>query len=250
MHRRMPRVNPPDFGLAKDALPLLAIKPRKIRRGLPGNFPTRKGTRASLRTKDLLEMDALGHFEVNPDVAVMAMHAHCIEWDDPQRDGSSKWRTYVPTLTLRKRNGTICVLDIRSAEAANTEAWRRTEAFLRIDYGLVKASFATLTEQSIHIQPRHANVGQMLQMRMVERDEAALHRVRVVVHSMDLPTTVAAVVARAGLPNPHGCAEPGFVCLVEMAIAGEVELDLSRPLGPETRVSLPARNLARSRSMQ
>ena len=249
MQRRMPRVYPPDFGLTKGAEPLEAIKPRKIRRGLPGDFPTRKGTLPSLRTKNLLEIDALGHFELNPDIALMAMRSHSIEWDDPQKDGSSILRRYVPSLAMRRRDGAVCVLDIRSAEDADTEAWRRTEAYLRIDYGLLKASFATLTEESVYIQPRHRNVSQMLQMRMVERDEPAIDRVRTVVHSLLMPAAVGVIVAKAKLPNPHGCADPAFACLVEMAITGEVELDLSRPLGIDTRVSIPARRYEQFRRL-
>ena len=237
--RRSSSVSNKDLGLVLGAEPLVRIAPRKFRAGLPGDFPTRKGTKRSLRVKNLLEMDALGHFEVDPEISLVAAFAHRLTWWDPQADGGLISREYVPTLTMRRKDGTVLVVDVRSSSDAADPRWRRTSSFIKADYlddhGI---EFLGITELGIRVEPRHSNVKRMLQSRMLVRDDAALGRVRTVVHSNPLPTTVDRVAKLSGLPNPYGCADPSFACLVEMVLVGEVDFDMSEPLGPDTRVSL------------
>ena len=124
----MPRrsyIERPDFGLTMGAEPVRKIRPRTARLTMPGWFPTRKGTLPSLRTETLLELDGLGHFEVNPDCVLMATQPRRLEYHEPQRDGTTIRRSYTPDVALLTADGTVCVVDFKPVAYARRREWRR-----------------------------------------------------------------------------------------------------------------------------
>ena len=235
-------VDPPDFGLSPGAIPVRAIKPRTGRRTMPGWFPTAKGTLSELRTETLLELDGLGHYEVNPDCRLMATQPHHLRYSAPMKGGRGTVdRQYTPDLAIRMRDGTVVVIDFKPAEFAKLPEWRALEAVLARayldDHGV---AFRTVTDQAIYVEPRHTNVGIMLVHRRAVPDHEADASVRAALATLGLPTLITEVRLRAGLRDQHEHEDRALGALVAMVLAGEVRFDLGTPLlDPRARV-LPA----------
>ena len=194
-------VDPPDFGLSPGAVPVRIIKPRTGRRTMPGWFATTKGTLPALRTETLLELDALGHYEVNFACELMAAQPHVLKYRAPTPGGRGVIdREYTPDLAIRAKDGKIAVIDFKIRKYADLPEWRAKEVILKRayqdDHGAV---FQTVTEQSIYIEPRHTNVAIMLMHRRAVPDHDADAAVRAAVATLGLPTTIPAVRRLAGL---------------------------------------------------
>lgn len=242
-------VDPPDFGLSLGAAPVRVIKPRTGRRTMPGWFATTKGTLPSLRTETLLELDALGHFEVNHECELMAAQPHVLRYRerDPFGRGSID-REYRPDLAIRMRDGRIAVVDFKVAKYAERREWQEKAATLersyRVDHGV---GFRTVVDEAIYVEPRHTNVGIMLMHRRAVPDHEADVAVRAALATLGLPTTVPSVRRLAGLQPRHEHEDRALGALVAMVMAGEVRFDLGVPLLDPGALVLPGKMGARTR---
>lgn len=227
-------IEPRDLGLrpgAKRARKLLA---RSGRASMPGWFPTAKGTQGALRTESLLEWECLTHFEAHPDVAMMATQPHKLRYLRRRPDGGSFYARYTPDVAMRSRDGRLAVVEVKPSKKADTPEWRAKAAALRAAYAEVGVAFSTWTERSIKVQPRHANVAMMLQhRRTVPDDEADVLASAALLH-LGLPASLGDVCAMCPLPAPHAYVDRAYTAVINMALRGEVRLDLSRPLGRDT----------------
>lgn len=242
-------VDPPDFGLTRGAEPVRVIRPRTGRRSMPGWFPTTKGTLEALRTETTLELDGLGHFEVNFECQLMAAQPHVLRYRGPTACGRGTVdREYTPDLAIRMLSGRVAVIDFKVARYARLPEWRAREALLRrvyeVDHG---ATFRTVTDEAIYVEPRHSNVAVMLMHRRAVPDPQADVAVRTAVATLGLPATIPAVRALAGLTPRHEHEDRAFGALVAMVMSGEARFDLGVPLLDPTAQVLAATTARRDR---
>jgi hypothetical protein len=232
-------IHPTHFGLIVGAEPVRQIKPRSHRRTMTGWFPTRKGTLPSLRTDSLLELGGLAQFEVNPDCVLMATQPHHLVYHEPRADGGTTRRVYTPDAAIQMRDGRVIVVDFKIAEYTRLPYWQALEPILaeayQRDHGI---AFRTITDEMIGIEPRKTNVSIMLMHRCVTEDTEAMVAVQSVLARTPLPTTIGAIKSHVALPS---CAhvDRTFSVIMELAIRGEIRLDLGVPLGGSTRIDLP-----------
>lgn len=234
------QITPADFGLSRDASPVRVIRPRTGRKTMPGWFPTKKGTLPSLRAESNLEMDGFAHFEVNPRCVLMAAQPHRLTFPEPLPEGGTRIATYVPDLAIRMDDGTVAVVDFKVARYARLPRWAAREAVLRRCYADHGATFRTVTDEAIGVEPRATNVRVMLARRPWQGDREAAAAVDAAIAALGLPTTIAAIRGAAGLREAQPDADRAFSAVVDLAIRGVVALDLGRPFGDATVVSAPA----------
>ncbi len=193
-------IAPRDFGLAKGATPVRKIKPRTGRKTMPGRFPSWKGTLPTLRTESRLELDGLGHFEINPRCVLLAAQPHRLEYEERTSFRGTTWRSYTPDLAIQMDDGGIVVVDFKVARYARLPKWREREALLRDCYARDHhVTFSVVTDEALSVEPRRTNVKIMLSRRPWHPDPEAEVAVRGAIAAIGLPSTVGAICAHAVL---------------------------------------------------
>jgi hypothetical protein len=235
-------VEPRHFGLTAGAEPVRKIAPRTGRLSMPGTFPTLKGTLPALRVETQLELDGLQLYEIDPDVVLMATQPHHLLYFDVLPDGSSVRRTYTPDLAVQTSDGSIVVVDFKVAKYAHRPEWRRKEALFkhhyRVDHG---ATFMTVTDAMVRVEPRFGNAKLMLLHWSRRSDVEAQTAMAAVIETVGLPARLGDLTRRCQITNPRPDVDRAFTAMIAMAFRGEVELDLGVPIGPETIVSIKTR---------
>ena len=230
-----------EFGLFAGAQPVRAIRPRTGRQTMPGWFPTDKGTLPSLRTETILELDGLGHFEVDSNIILMAAQPHELVYHEPVGRRSSIRRSYHPDVALLMRDGEVVIVDFKVAKYARRASWVAKEAVIRAAYLRDHfARFTTVTDEALGIEPRRTNVKILLMHRRMWRDDEADAAISARIATVGLPSTVGHLLAGVRLPSDQPHADRGFAALVALALAGALRFDLSVLLGPATLVLPPS----------
>jgi len=225
--RKPSYVNRKDLGLGAGYEPMRRIKAKQRRVSLPGYFPTRKTfDRRSIRTESILELAGLAHIETNARYVRIAPQPHRLTYYKPCPDGSWLKATYVPDLAVLTAEANVVVVDFKWSDLRALPEWTAVEPLIRqayrADHG---ATFTVLTEEHLLIEPRRTNVAIMCMHRPPAENDRALTLVRVAISELGLPTTIGAVRNRAGLGGTD-VRDPAFSAIMELAIAGEISLDL------------------------
>ncbi|NNM73845.1 hypothetical protein [Enterovirga aerilata] len=233
--RKISSVHPDDLGLFPGA-PVVRKTPRfNYGHALDGAGADHKAL-GPAPFRSLLERDLRTLLGANPDIAHYAVESHELRYFTPDGRGGSVPRTYVPDVTVRYRSGEIVVLDAKARFFTTLPQWTAREPFITeayaVDHGV---TFAVVSEDEIRAQPRLGNAQIMERHRYIVRDEAAVLRVRDLLAKLPSPTTIAAVAAAARLPGQPGECR-AYTALMNLALAGEIALDLGRPLSPNTEI--------------
>ena len=241
--------DPADFGLTPGSKPVRRIKPRTGRKTMPGWFPTRKGVDGSIRTETTLEMRGLAHFEVNPDVVLMAGQPHHLVFWEPKGHRKPQKHVYTPDVALLMRDGRVAVIDFKATRFRQIPKWKALEDLIEraylVHHGIV---YTVRTELEIGVEPRASNVAQMLTSRPTVPDDGAAMAVRSAIAAVGLPATVGVICRLADVPSDDPKVDRAFAAIVAMALAGDVEMEMGRPFGDDTLVSERRRQVARRRS--
>ncbi|WP_155773812.1 hypothetical protein [Methylorubrum extorquens] len=213
------------------------IKAKSKRISRPGRFATTKTfSPDAIRTESVLEMDGLGHIETNARYVRIAPQPHRLTFHVTEADGKTRVATYVPDLAVLTVDGNVVVLDFKWSWLRALPEWAEIEPVIRdayrIDHG---AAFTVLTEEHISIEPRRTNVAIMLLHRPPAEDPVAIAAVRGAIERLGLPSTIGAIREVSRL-STDGVSDPAFSALVELAMAGEVGLDMSRVFDDRTKV--------------
>jgi hypothetical protein len=75
----------------------------------------------------------------------------------------------------------------------------------------------------------------MKRHRYIVDDVAALIRTRDVIAELGMPSTIADVAKRARVNSPDGCNRV-YTAIMNLALAGEIDLDLSKPFSMATEI--------------
>lgn len=216
-------IHPAGLGL-DPPMPSLPPRPRRI--PVIDVVRTEKVVGGVVVTTCALEAAAVRSLACDPDIELIAIRPHVLTLTAPDRSPSGpSW--FVPDLVARRRDRSVlAVALLPSWERDRSDpVWATTERAVRAAYANAGVAFAVWTDWRLFARQPRINHERMLRERAGEAGAADLPRVLKALGQMRYPTTVAAVHRRARLALGRTLA-----CLMELALAGSVSLDLARPL--------------------
>lgn len=241
-------------GFEPGSAPIFEPARRQMHRTLPGIFPSKKVDGGYIRTRLPLMMDGLYHLDTDPNVAVIRPYPIRIEYASSQTEDTFRMHQHVFDLGVEMRNGEHVYIDYIPYNIQQERAWikNRTATLQEVARRELNAAYAVHDERSIFIQPRFANLKIMWRL-MHSQDDAALMAVRRAVAQLHLPTNIAAVRHAVSLPalrfemmdlvgqqaiyqRSLDDVDRVFTALMQMGTGGEIQIDLSRPLGDQTLI--------------
>jgi hypothetical protein len=231
--RKISKTTPADLGLSAGSGPVRKAKRRNYHRAVDGDGGDHKALGLS-PFRSLLERDLRTLLSANPEIDSYAIEPHTLEYFIPTEAGSHEKHTYVPDLVFRYRDRRIAVLDAKARFFTTAKAWLKCEPHITAAYNIDhNVPFVVLSEDTIRLQPRLSNCEIMKRHRYIVEDSAALMRTREVIASISLPTTIARVTEAARINSPEG-SNRVYTAIMNLALAGEIDLDLSKPFSMAT----------------
>ncbi|KAA2234911.1 hypothetical protein F0L46_21430 [Salinarimonas soli] len=186
--------------------------------------------------RSLLERDMRTLLGANPAIDCYAVEPHTLHYFMPNGRGGFDQHEYVPDVVCRYRAGPVVVVDAKALYLSSRPSWQAREPHIREAYELDhRVAFVVLDETDIRVEPRLSNCQILERHRYIVRDDEALARVRDALLAVGFPTTVREVVHEAGLKSVPGTCR-AFTALLNLALGGEVFLDLGAPFAPDTTV--------------
>jgi hypothetical protein len=184
-----------------------------------------------------LETAGLTMLLCDPDTMLVVPFAHVLVYRELAADGTILEGRHRPEAVVRRRDGSaIAYTFIHSWERdAAVPEWSRTEAAVRAGYRRLGVQFRVMTEHLLFARVLRENRTRMLRERLGTGAPADLERVHKALIRHGQATTVARF-HRAAKPFPARRIDRTLACLIELALAGLVRLDLRQPLGSETRI--------------
>lgn len=238
-------LRPENLGLdPKFHRPVDLPKPRKRIGPVLYRMWTEKSANRQITAIGALQRDLAVHLVTNPDHVVVHERPHRLTYFEIHQDGSIDKREHVPAFGVRFRDGSVAFIDVRPDKESDPN-WPRkavllAEAYAR-DHGV---QYACLREAVVRVQPLLSNLGHIRRLADL-KDRKAVIAVRSALASLGLPAAVGAVRAAALLPvgfegsKQETQFDRGLSALMGLVLAGEVRLDLSRPIADDTMVLAP-----------
>ena len=241
-----------DYGFGDDHQPRRNI-PKRVRHvTLPVNFPTPKAVAGTVRARLPLMADGLIHLDTDPYWVRISPSPREVEFFSQDANGRFVVASHIPDVGVISRDGRRAFIHFVPLviQREQPHLARRTEILkdiFRVEHG---ASYAVLDERDIHIEPRFSNLKTMWMHKLNGWDHPALMAVRKALGRLSMPTTIAEVRQASLLPglrmiweHPDGERhqdlsnfDRAFSALMQLAMNGEVDLDLSRPFSGTTLV--------------
>ena len=225
-------VVPGDFGLGPNPRPLGSIRPS--RNWVPEVVRSEKLPGGITITTTALETAGLTMVLCDPVYAVVVPYAHVLDYRETADDGFVVEGRHRPQVVARRRDGTVIAYSFLHSWERDAQP-ERTEIAVRAAYRRLGVGFRVLTEHTLFARTVRENRGRLLRERAGFQDPDVV-RVQEALVQHGLPTTVARF-HRGARPFPARRLDRTLACLIELALAGTVALDLRKPLGPETRVT-------------
>jgi hypothetical protein len=233
--RKISKTTPADLGLSAGSGPVREVKRRNYHRAVDGDGGDHKALGLS-PFRSLLERDLRTLLSANWEIQCYAIEPHTLEYFIPTENGGHSKHTYVPDVVLRYRDTRIAVLDAKARFFTTTKAWLKCEPHITAAYNIDhNVPFVVLSEDVLRLQPRLSNCEIMKRHRYIVDDVAALMKTRDVIANIGLPTTIARVTEAARIHSPEGCNRV-YTAIMNLALAGEIDLDLSKPFSMATEL--------------
>ncbi|NKL77620.1 hypothetical protein [Rhizobium leguminosarum] len=227
--------------------PARVIKKRTRHPTIPVNHPTKKAFRKGMiRARLPLMSDQLTHLDVTPEVIRVAEYPFAIEYQRVRDEGEFVTRTRVLDLAVLMSDGRVFVIDYEPINIQRRKGFQRVEARTR---GLVEAlekkdaTYLLLDECSIHLQPRWGNVCEIWKHAHEKGQHPGIAEIRHQIINGALPATIGQLMRRVS-PNAmtsrfaherpeaamaKGEFNPTYTAVLQLAAAGKVRLDYSKP---------------------
>ncbi|MGO7130372.1 hypothetical protein AB9E06_05860 [Rhizobium leguminosarum] len=227
------------YGFEPGHEPVYKVPKRKKGGPTPSHVPSRKSVSGKgIRAAHPLMREYLWHLEVDPSVRFISPYPMKVEYQTFDRYGPNGTATHIPDLGILKTDGSAVYCDV-VPEAILKEQWYRERRRLRLEETYADqfgAAYSILTELAIHIQPRMDNVSRLWRDNRT-RDPEAMRAVRRVIDGRDgTATTIGSIVGMTGYPNR----EVAVACVLQLAVSGEIKIDLGRPISENTAVTFPS----------
>jgi len=222
---------------------------RKVGRSMYGtghavSHPSSKVASGIVRARSPLMADGLLHLDTDPNVVRMSPYPMSVFYWSTNGDETSVKREHIPDMAIKRGDGTVVFLDyVSSVEQAATPRFQlRVAERLRHFGEEFGCGYQVLDERTIRIEPRLSNVRLMWTHRERETEPRSLSHAREALRRTPLPNTIRAVsenadisrqaISWAGEDLPTAVDETNlvFTAVMQLAMRGDVLLDLGRPL--------------------
>ncbi|ACE91167.1 hypothetical protein RHECIAT_CH0002210 [Rhizobium etli CIAT 652] len=246
LHERLKNQAYWDEVFGEGNVPKKEIKPGSRYVTLPGWHPTTKSVRGVVRTREPLMADAMIHVDTNPFNMAVAEFPVSVGY----RASSGKWREHVPDLAIRRRDGSVVVIDVMGFYVQRHLGWpaRRTQAMREI-FTVLGAHYRLLDERTLHMRPLIDNLRTMWRHKRIAAQQPWIDEVAAEVLMLPLPTRIGTImrsITRNTLIGRWadedewrvvGEVNPAFTAIMQLAMAGRIAVDLRVPFSQFTHVT-------------
>ncbi|NNM74207.1 hypothetical protein [Enterovirga aerilata] len=225
---------PADLGLGPQAL---SFGPTVLgRNAVPDFVRSEKLPGGQALAATSLETAALQMLVCDPSVEKIVPRGHVLSYS-AMRNGGRHEHVFVPDVVFRRFGGEVCTLALLPSWERNPHdpAWISKAADLRAAYRSHGVTFLAWTERMPFARIPRRNREFMLE-RAGAATEVDLQKVRSAIDLHGLPSSVGALARRARLGS-RSSLNRLLTCLTNLALKGEVALDMSRPFDGGSRVS-------------
>lgn len=237
-----------------DHKPEKIYKPRIRHRNMRGRFPTEKcRSTGTIRTRLPLMLDGLVHLDTDPDVVAIAAYPMTFDYLSSNSDGEVVGRSHTPDVGVLKKDGTVLFIDYVPYRLQQDLYWvKQRTAELKLHLEQYGAAYAVHDERSIYVQPRFSNLNLMFGHKPLPYQHPGIAETCRAIMRQALPATIGEL-CRMSAPNALVARwedEPAtafravpevnvvFTACMQLAYRGEIDVDMSRPFSPRTRVTL------------
>ncbi len=236
----------------QDNEPQKFIKPGSRYITLPGWFPTDKNVRGEVRTREPLMADLLIHLDTDPMVKVIAEFPIVEAFVSHNTRRKAMVSEHIPDLAVLRNDGSVFVIDVIPFHVRKTISGAEQR---RIDlthhYRKKGAKYLLLDETTIRLQPLFFNLRLMWKHKRSNHELRGMEQIRHALLKATYPTTIDtlmrtmpqnAIIARWS-DEPESAARhvaqcnPTFSAVMQLAIAGELEVDLDKKFSADTIVT-------------
>jgi len=209
-------------------------------------FPTSKSVSRLIQTREPLMYDLLIHLDVNSDVIAIAEYPEEAEYWTVATNGEPTIRSHVPNVAVLMRDGLVAVIDVMSMakQAERPGVDQRTDD-LKAHYQGLQAHYVLLDEKTIRQQPLFDNRRHMWSLRKVAGQHPDYDRVARSILKQPLPMRirdlmrhVRPIVLSSEWSDETG---PVFTAVAQLAMAGQVQVDMNGRFSQHTVVRFPPR---------
>jgi len=232
--------------------PVKEIKPGSRYITLPGWFPTNKNVRGELRTREPLLADLLIHLDTDPAIKTIAEFPMEVPFVSHDGKGKAENSEHIPDLAVLRADGAVFVIDVMPFYVRKTMRGveqRRTD--LTHHYAKKGARYLLLDETTIRLQPLFFNLRLMWQHKQSRHELKGMSEVRQALREATYPTTIGALmktmpqnaIFARWSDEPETAARhvtecnPTFTAVMQLAISGELEVNLNRKFSADTLVT-------------
>lgn len=235
-----------------DNEPQREIKPGSRYRTLPGWFPTSKNVRGQVRTREPLMADLMFHLDTDPEIRVVAEFALRTDYLVRRRDGTVVTKEHIPDLAALRRDGHVFVIDVMPwSVQQNIPSTERRREVLTTHYAKLGARYLLLNETSIRLQPLLNNLKRMWMHKSSGHDLRGMAQLRQALLDTSYPATMEdlvramplnAIIARWSDEDESAArhvteCSPVFTAVMQLAMSGELDVDLTKRFSPSTKVA-------------
>jgi hypothetical protein len=228
--------------------PKKEIKPGSRYITLPGWHPTGKSVRGIVRTREPLMADAMIHIDTNPFNMAVAEFPVSVGY----RTLSGKYRERVPDLAVRRRDGSVVVIDVMPFHVQRHLGWpeHRTRQMREI-FADLGAHYQLLDERTLHIRPLIDNLRIMWRHKRLACQHKWIDEVAAEILTLPLPLRIGeimrsvkrnAVMGRWSDDEEWkivGEVNPAFTAIMQLAIEARVGINVRAPLSQFTVITPP-----------
>jgi hypothetical protein len=241
-----------NYGFEDGHEPKRNIPKRVMHRTLPVNFPTRKAPQGFVRARQPLMADGLIHLDTNPRWVRISPYPVETKFFSHDVHGHFVVASHIPDVGVISRSGVKAFIDYipYNLQREMHDLDRRTEELRAVYRDEHDASYCVHDERCIYLEPRFSNLKAMWKHKVDRFDQDAVMAVRKAVGRLPSPTTISAVREAAALrcprifwEHPDGehyqdleDVDRAFSAIMQLAMNGEIWIDLSRPFDGSTAI--------------
>lgn len=219
---------------------------------LLGWFPTRKCIRGEVRTREPLMGDLLFHLDTDPAIRVIAEFPIKQLYDARKSDGTPIVKEHIPDLGVLRADGAVFVIDVMPYYVRKSiRGMDERSAILRRHYVKLGATYLLLDETTIRLEPLFSNLRLMWKHKHSKHEPSGMAQLRDALREASYPASIEtlmrtmphnAIFARWS-DEPSSAARhvvecnPTFSAVMQLAIAGELDVDLNSKFSSKTIVT-------------
>lgn len=217
-------------------------------RTLPVTFPTDKAVTGQVVARLPLMADGLVHVDTDPDVIAIAAYPMAIEYFMPALNNMAVKREHVPDVAVLRADGSVVFIDYVPVNEQKRMPWLARRSLVLMDHFAAHygCAYALHDELCVRANPLFANLKAMYAHKATALDPPELQFVIRALRRCRLPSCLG-TLKRTLHDNDElravfrvfeiDGADLAYTAIMQMCVAGELEIDLSRPFSDLTAVA-------------